>query len=71
METFSSLTRPETFDINREYFIVERRGNGRQQSVLPVRFYAYDPCPAFIIVCTQMGDKLRCSRDELFIHAFE
>ncbi|HEX9616604.1 MAG TPA: hypothetical protein VGA03_04260 [Anaerolineales bacterium] len=32
----------------------------------PVRFSSYDPCPAFVIVTTEIGKKHRCPREAVY-----
>lgn len=67
MENYSQLIRPDTLEINQEYLFFETRANGPQQNLLPVKLYAYDTCPAFVIVINRTGNKWRCLREELFI----
>ena len=63
MEPKVDLVRPATFEQGREYYWLERQTNGVKAIPVPVRFTAYDPCPAFVIVSTEMGRKWRCPRD--------
>jgi hypothetical protein len=70
MEPKSELIRPTTFETGREYLFLEQWSKGRKGALTPVKFYTYDPCPAFVIVRTEMGNKWRCPRDELFVPAF-
>ena len=70
MEHVSRLERPRTFEDGGEYVLLERGEKGRDQVLTPVRFSAYDPCPAFVIVRTEVGRKRRCLREELFVGGF-
>ena len=38
-------------------------------TLTPVKFVKYDPCPAFAIIQVGTGQRMRCSRDDLFISA--
>jgi hypothetical protein len=67
MEQNLVLTRPRAFVYGNEYLLIEQPVKNVQKQVsVPVRFAAYDPCPAFVIVRTERGLKRRCPRDELF-----
>ncbi len=66
MENDSRLEHPRTFKDGEEYFLLERVENGHDQVLTPVRFSAYDPCPAFVIVRTEAGQKRRCLREQVF-----
>lgn len=70
MDQDTDLFRPTTFEAGREYLWIERQGNGREKVMIPVRFAAYDACPAFVIVHTALGRKWRCPRDALFTGEF-
>jgi hypothetical protein len=67
MEDHSQLIRPVTLEINQEYLFFETRANGHHPNLLPVKLYAYDTCPAFVIVMNRTGNRWRCLREELFI----
>jgi hypothetical protein len=67
MKQVSELMRPMTFESGREYLLVERQGKGNQPTMTRVRFAAYDPCPAFVIVRTEVGKKWRCPRDAIYL----
>jgi hypothetical protein len=62
----SELTQPSTLIHGGNYLLLERREGGRKQVLTPVKFTAYDPCPAFVIVATEIGNKQRCPRDALY-----
>ena len=66
MENFFGFSRPSTLEVGGQYFLLDGRGKSRTQVPIPVRFADYDPCPAFVIVFTDRGQKRRCPRDELF-----
>ena len=66
MKQASELMRPITFESGREYLLMERQGKGNQPTLTRVRFAAYDPCPAFVIVRSEVGKKWRCPRDAIF-----
>lgn len=70
MEHVSRLERPRTFEEGGMYVLLERGEKGRDQVLTPVRFSAYDPCPAFVIVRTEVGKKRRCLREEIFAEGF-
>ena len=67
MEHVSRLERPNTFEDGGEYILLEHGDKGRDQVLTPVRFSAYDPCPVFVIVRTEVGKKRRCLREEVFL----
>lgn len=60
------LVQPETFENGGEYFWFDGRERGRKKELVRVRFFSYDPCPAFVIVTTEIGKKHRCPREALF-----
>jgi hypothetical protein len=60
------LVQPDTFEIHGDYFWLERKDNGRKVEMVPVRFSSYDPCPAFVIVATEIGKKHRCPREAVY-----
>ena len=62
----TSLARPETLIEGATYLILEDRGTGRQISIDIVRFLAYTPCPAVVMVIESNGRKMYCPRDRLF-----
>lgn len=58
--------RPTTFEPGRSYaWLGSQQGQGETAAV-PVTLIAYDPCPAFVIVRTEMGERRRCLREELY-----
>ncbi len=67
MDYYPQLIRPDTLEINQEYLFFETRANQPQQKFQPVKLYAYDTCPAFVIVMNRTGNKWRCLREELFV----
>jgi hypothetical protein len=60
------LIQPETFENNGVYFWLEGRENGKKKELVQVRFSSYDPCPAFVIVATEIGKKHRCPREAVY-----
>lgn len=59
------LDLPVSLEVGREYDLLERGNNGCKPVLTPVRFVAYDPCPALVIVA-HGGRRMRCPRDKLF-----
>ena len=66
MDQIRELVQPATFVSEGKYFWLEGRERGRQQEMTPVRFSSYDPCPAFVIVTTEIGKKHRCPREAVY-----
>lgn len=66
MATMSELVHPITFIEDRRYLCLQGRPNGGAPVLVPVRFITYDPCPAFVIVRTGPGRRIRCLREDLF-----
>ena len=66
MENYFSFSRPSTLEVGGRYFLLDGGSKSHAQVPIPVRFADYDPCPAFVIVFTDRGQKRRCPRDELF-----
>ena len=66
MAVASELIQPSSFEYGGTYLLLESEGNGRQPSFTHVKFAAYDPCPAFVIVRTEIGKTRRCPREQLF-----
>jgi hypothetical protein len=62
METKMRLTRPASLQVGGEY-LLQARGVPFLEHV---RFIAYDPCPAFVIVSSG-ANRRRCPRDDIFI----
>jgi hypothetical protein len=60
------LIQPDTFEYDGEYYWLEGRERGKKQELVPVRFSSYDPCPAFVIVATEIGKKHRLPREAVF-----
>jgi hypothetical protein len=61
------LVQPATFIKGVKYFWLEGRGFRQVQGpAVPVQFSSYDPCPAFIIIVTEIGKKYRCPREAVF-----
>ena len=58
--------RPDTFEAGGEYLRAERLRAPLASAFIPVRFVAYDPCPAFVIVRGPDGVRRRCPRAELY-----
>jgi hypothetical protein len=66
IETAFKRIRPGTFIDGEEYLLIEGSGSINQLPVLvPVKFIAYDPSPAFVIV-RQDNRRLRRLRDDLY-----
>jgi hypothetical protein len=63
------LVQPESFENDGVYFWLEGRENGKKKELVQVRFFSYDPCPAFVIVATEVGKKHRCPREAVFADA--
>jgi len=63
MENDFRLIRPSTFVDGEEYLLKDRLED--KPALAPVTFVAYDPSPAFVIVCNGSGRR-RCLRDDLF-----
>ena len=58
------LVRPQTFENGNEYIWKDKSQNIYHS----VKFVCYYPCPAFVVVATQDGKRLRLPRDEIFAH---
>jgi len=68
MDKYSRFVRPVFLIEGGNYLMLEPGYNGRDRVIKSVTFTAYDSCPAFVIVCTEYGDKQRCPREALFIN---
>ena len=66
MNNANQLTHPITFEEGKDYFLMEQREVDPEQVQVAVEFISYDPCPAFIIVRDEKGEKWRCPREDLF-----
>lgn len=66
METLGKLARPLTFEQAGEYLWQAKAGVSGKTTGSLVRFIAYDPCPAFVIMQNGTG-RVRCPRDEVFM----
>lgn len=62
----ADLTRPETLIEGATYLILENAGTGNPLSIDIVKFLAYTPCPAVVMVIESNGRKMFCPRDRLF-----
>ncbi|UCD97836.1 MAG: hypothetical protein JSV42_12815 [Chloroflexota bacterium] len=60
------IKRPYTFDRGNTYLYRDRDLNGKRGNPQLVKFAAYDPCPAFVIICLKDGKRLRCLRENLY-----
>jgi hypothetical protein len=67
MQRTSDLTQPQSFEYGGTYLLLEAKEGARKPSFTPVKFAAYDPCPAFIIVHTEVGKKQRCLRERVYL----
>jgi hypothetical protein len=67
MERASGLTQPQTFEYGGTYLLLDAKEGAKKPSLTPVKFAAYDPCPAFVIVHTEVGKKQRCLRERVFL----
>ena len=63
MDPTLKLFQPLTFIDGEIYLFIERYSNEVPKIV---QFLKYDPCPAFLIVRTTDGEKIRCLREDLF-----
>ena len=61
-----NLIRPATLVEGSRYLLRSMSGS-RGVSWEPVGFVSYTPCPAVVIVATGAGEKIRISREELFL----
>lgn len=66
MSTTFLPIRPSTFEPGRPYAWLERQQDHEEAATIPVTLIAYDPCPAFMIVRTEVGERRRCLREELY-----
>jgi hypothetical protein len=58
--------RPTTFEPGRSYAWLGSQQSWGEAAAVPVTFVAYDPCPAFVIVRTEAGEKRRCLREQVY-----
>ena len=61
------LTRPGTLESGRFYLRQKPSSVNNYVIATLVRFSGYTACPAVVIVQDRMGNRIRCSRDDLFI----
>ena len=61
-----SLSRPVTFIEGSNYLMKEGTQADQVPTLVPVKFVAYEPHSAFVII-SRSEDRQRCSRDDLFI----
>jgi len=66
MKLIFTLSRPITLIEGVEYLMKENTEADQVSSLVPVKFVAYEPHCAFVIVSRAEG-RQRCSRDNLFI----
>jgi len=71
MDSTIQLICPSTFEEGKSYLFMERQVNTLAPATVLVMFVRYDPCPAFIIVRDEMGNKRRCLREDLFVQVFQ
>ena len=69
MQQVNGFVHPQSFQDGREYMLLFGPRNGQVNELVPVKFAAYDPCPAFVIVSSELGKRWRCPRDEVFSKA--
>ena len=62
----ASLERPATLIEGGAYILLESRETGSQPSMDLVKFLAYTPCPAVVMIIESSGRKMYCPRDRLF-----
>ena len=69
-ELFASvnLVRPWTLEFYERYIRIERPAIFTNPISNTVRFIAFDPCPAFVIVQNSEGIKFRCPREETYLY---
>jgi hypothetical protein len=67
MEPRSNLSQPYTLEYGGSYVRAVQGIESPGPAFAPVRFVAYDACPAFVIVRGEDGVKRRCPRAEIFI----
>jgi len=58
--------RPQSFECGKDYLYRERQLDGVRRAPSIVKFIAYDPCPAMVIIRDFDDRKSRCLRDDLF-----
>ncbi len=58
--------RPYSLIGGKDYFYREGELYGTRITTSIVKFVAYDPCPAIVIIIDPSGRKIRCQRDNLF-----
>jgi len=61
-----TLSRPATLIEGSEYLMKKSTDGNQVPTLVPVKFVAYEPHPAFVIV-SRGEDHQRCSRDNLFV----
>jgi hypothetical protein len=66
--TAANLIRPATLEFSKQYLRLERPEIKGNPIPNPVKFIAFDPCPACIIVQDLDGIKFRCPRNEIYLY---
>jgi len=61
-----NLNRPQTLEIGKLYLHREHPMIRKSSVSALVKFSSYTACPAFVIVQSNSGIKIRCPRDDLF-----
>jgi hypothetical protein len=58
--------RPQSLESGKVYLYREHRVDGEFGALKIVKFIAYDPCPAIVVIRDTGGLKTRCLREDLF-----
>lgn len=66
MDHQRQFVRPVVLVEGSGYLMLETSGREQNEILRPVVLTAYDPCPAFVIVRTEYGQKQRCPREAIF-----
>lgn len=57
---------PYSLKAGKNYLLRERQLDSGRKVPSIVKFVAYDPCPAFVIIQDSRGLKIRCLREDIF-----
>jgi hypothetical protein len=69
MSTQRPFLRPQTLVEGQRYSRLERGQDGDRATYTEVLFIAYTSCPAVVIISNGSGHKMRCLREDLFLHS--
>lgn len=61
------LIHPTTLLDGQNYFLKNQGASDPQADFVPVQFISYTPCPAYVIVANPDGQRIRCTRDDVYL----